>query len=119
MPRASWPRSIVREGQGSLVGRSSRGCWASASTRASGSGSSQKAFRADAQSGVLERLGQALEPGAAVAAVLVEHVWVRRLDDAVARIGGRPLASDLVDAAALGELSADLLAAAARGAQAG
>jgi hypothetical protein len=79
---------------------------------------SQKAFRADAQSGVLQRLSEALEPGAAVAAVLVEHVWVQTLDDAVAHIGGKPLASDLVEAAELGELSADLIAAAARSEQA-
>ena len=43
------------------------------------------------------------------------HVWVQALDDAVSRTGGRPLASELVDAAALGELSADLIAVAARG----
>ena len=78
---------------------------------------SEKALRADAQSGALRRLGDALEPGAAVAAVLVEHVWVRTLDDAVARTGGKPLASELVDAADLGELSADLITAAARGEQ--
>jgi hypothetical protein len=50
-----------------------------------------------------------------VAAVLVEHVWAQALDDAVSRTGGRPLASELVDAAALGELSTDLIAVAARG----
>jgi hypothetical protein len=47
--------------------------------------------------------------------VLVEHVWVQALDDAVSRTGGSRLASELVDAAALGELSADLIAVAARG----
>ena len=46
---------------------------------------SEKALR----SGALRRLGEALEPGAAVAAVLVEHVWVRALDDAVSRTGGQ------------------------------
>jgi hypothetical protein len=76
---------------------------------------SEKALRAGAHSDALRRLGDALEPGAAVAAVLVEHVWVQALDDAVSRTGGRPLASELVDAAALGELSADLIAVAARG----
>jgi hypothetical protein len=39
--------------------------------------------------------------------LLVEHAWVRTLDDAVARTGGKPLASRLVDAAELGELTAD------------
>ena len=60
---------------------------------------SNKALRADAQAGPLRRLGETLEPGAAVAAVLVEHVWVRALDDAVSRTGGNPLLSELVDAA--------------------
>jgi hypothetical protein len=67
----------------------------------------------------LRRLGDTLEPGAAVAAVLVEHVWIRTLDDDVARIGGEPLASDLVDAAELSERRADLIAAGARAEQAG
>ena len=40
---------------------------------------------------------------------------MQALDDAVSRTGGRPLASELVDAAALGELSTDLIAVAARG----
>ena len=76
---------------------------------------SEKALRAGAHSGALRQLGEALEPGAAVAAVLVEHVWVRAMDDAVSRTGGKPLASELVDAASLGELTADLIATAARG----
>jgi hypothetical protein len=76
---------------------------------------SEKALRADADSGVLRRLGDALEPGAAVAAVLVEHVWVRALDDAVAQTGGKPLASHLVDPAGLDELAAHLIAAAEGG----
>ena len=57
--------------------------------------------------------GEALEPGAAVAAVLVEHVWAspgrRRLAH-----GGQAAGSELVDAATLGELTADVIAAAAR-----
>ena len=76
---------------------------------------SEKALRTSAHGDALRRLGEALEPGAAVAAVLVEHVWVQALDDAVSRTGGRPLASELVDAAALGELSADPITVAARG----
>jgi hypothetical protein len=80
---------------------------------------SEKALRAGAHSGALRRLGEALEPGAAVAAVLVEHVWVRALDNAVSRTVGKPLASELVDAAALGELTADLIATAARGEELG
>ena len=75
---------------------------------------SEKALRADAGGGLLARLAEGLEPGAAVAAVLVEHVWARALGDAVSRTGGKPLASEFVDAAALAELDPDLLAAAAR-----
>jgi hypothetical protein len=62
----------------------------------------------------LRELGQALEPGAALAAVLVEHRWAEALHDAVTRIGGTPLASTFVDARTLGEVVSDLLAAARR-----
>ena len=54
-------------------------------------------------------LGGTLQPGTALAAVLVEHSWSRALDDAVSRVGGRPLASDYVDASTLSELGAHLL----------
>ena len=54
-------------------------------------------------------LGKTLEPGAALAVLLVEHVWARGLDDAVARLGGSTLASEYVDAATLSELAPDLL----------
>jgi hypothetical protein len=59
-------------------------------------------------------VGQALEPGAALAAVLVEHRWAEALQDAVSRIGGTPLASAFVDARALEQLISDLHAAAQR-----
>ena len=74
---------------------------------------SEKALRADGPAGTLRRLGEELEPGAAVAALLVEHVWVRALDDAVAHTGGTPLASELVEAAAFADLSPDQIVAAA------
>ena len=81
---------------------------------------SEKALRADEPAGTFRRLGEALEPGAAVAAVLVEHVWVQALDDAVSHTGGTLLASELVEAAALADLSPDVIAAAAtRGEDAG
>jgi hypothetical protein len=58
----------------------------------------------------VEQLGTALEPGAAIAAVLIEHVWAAALDDAVARTGGTSLGGDFVDATALTpELLAPLL----------
>jgi hypothetical protein len=63
----------------------------------------------------LRELGKALEPGAAMAAVLVEHVWARALEDAASRTGGTPLASEFVDATTLAELAPDLLAAARGG----
>ena len=72
----------------------------------------ERALRANAE--VLRGLGATLEPGAALAAVLVDHVWSDALEDAVARTGGTLLASDFVDATALRELGAALLAAAGR-----
>ena len=54
-------------------------------------------------------LGRSLEPGAALAVLLVEHVWARGMEDAVARVGGRALTSEFVDAAKLSELAPDLL----------
>jgi hypothetical protein len=62
----------------------------------------------------LRDLGGALKPGAALAAVLIEHRWAEALDDAVARTGGTALVSELVHATTLGELADELLAAAAR-----
>ena len=63
----------------------------------------------------LRELGKALEPGAAMAAVLVEHAWARAFEDAASRTGGTPLASTFVDATTLAELAPDLLAAARGG----
>jgi hypothetical protein len=63
----------------------------------------------------LRNLAEPLEPGAAVAAVLVEHTWARALQDAVSRSGGRPLASEFVDATGLGQLTAHLRAAMSAG----
>jgi hypothetical protein len=74
---------------------------------------SEKALRADEPAGTLRRLGESLELGAAIAAVLVEHVWVQALDAAVSDTGGTPLVSEFVDAAALADLSPDRIAAAA------
>jgi len=58
---------------------------------------------------LLRDLGERLEPGAAVVAVLVEHVWIRALEDAVSRVGGQALSTDFVEAATLPELAPDLL----------
>jgi hypothetical protein len=72
--------------------------------------STQKALIADA--GMLRELGGALEPGAAIAAVLVEHTWAGAVADAVAASNGRELVSKTVAASALSELD---LAATTRG----
>jgi hypothetical protein len=61
----------------------------------------QRATRRALRDGAVEQLAGTLEPGSAVAAVLVEHVWAVALDDAVSRTGGTPLASEFVDATAL------------------
>ena len=59
----------------------------------------------------LQDLARALDPGAAVAAVLVEHVWARALEDAAARTGGTLLATEQVQESVLAELTPSLLAA--------
>jgi hypothetical protein len=56
---------------------------------------------------VLTRVGNTLEPGAALAAVLVDHVWRRALEDAVERSAGTPLVCEFVEATKLGELEAE------------
>jgi hypothetical protein len=60
----------------------------------------------------VEALGRLLEPGAALAAVLVEHVWAGVLEDAVARTGGTALASTFVESTTVADLGPQLLAAA-------
>jgi hypothetical protein len=75
----------------------------------------ERALDDDASGGmaeVLRDLGGSLQPGSALAAVLVEHIWSHTLDDAVSRVGGRPLANKYVEASSLSELGDDLLRAA-------
>lgn len=74
----------------------------------------ERAIATGAAAELLSELGTALKPGAALAAVLVEHVWRRALDDAAERMGGTLLAADFVDATALADLGAELLSAAGR-----
>ena len=71
----------------------------------------ERALEVDGLRGMLGELGAELAPGAAIAAVLVEHTWARALEDAVAQSGGTALSSEFVDAASLGELTQQLLAA--------
>jgi hypothetical protein len=61
----------------------------------------QRATRRALRDASVEQLAGTLEPGSAVAAVLIEHVWAAALEDAVSRTGGTPLASEFVEATAL------------------
>jgi hypothetical protein len=74
----------------------------------------ERALATGAAAELLSELGAALEPGAAIAAVLVEHVWKGALDDAAARMGGTLLAADFVEATALADLGNELLSVTAR-----
>ena len=53
---------------------------------------------------VLDQLGATLEPGAALAAVLIDHAWRRPSRTPSIARGGTPLASEFVDATKLAEL---------------
>jgi hypothetical protein len=53
-----------------------------------------------------------LEPGTAIAAVLVEHAWAGTLGDAVARVGGTEVVSEFLDATRVSEVTHRLRAAA-------
>jgi hypothetical protein len=57
-------------------------------------------------------LGALLDPGNAVAAVLVEHRWADALADAVTRVGGAEVVNEFVDAGGLAELTPQLIDAA-------
>ena len=72
----------------------------------------KRALDADGVGAMLRELGADLAPGAAMAAVLLEHTWARALEDAVSQSGGTPISREFVDAASLGELTPQLLAAA-------
>ena len=63
----------------------------------------------------LRELGRALEPGASVVAVLVEHRWTRAVEDAVTRTGGTLVANEHVDSTGLAQHIPELLAAARTG----
>jgi hypothetical protein len=68
---------------------------------------------ADGGAGALRELAAAIAPGAAVAAVLVEHRWADDLYDAVARSGGRPSADVVTSDDAAPALARAALAAVA------
>jgi hypothetical protein len=77
----------------------------------------ERALREDAgglPADVVRELTDALEPGTAVAAVLLDHVWAAALQDAVAATGGAPVAETRVDADTLADVADDLVRAATR-----
>jgi hypothetical protein len=61
----------------------------------------RRATRRALRDGAVARLAATLQPGSAIAAVLVEHLWAAALEDAVSRTGGTPIASEFVDSTAL------------------
>jgi hypothetical protein len=70
-------------------------------------GARRRATRAALGDAEVEALARTLAPGSGIAAVLVEHVWVATLADAVSRSGGTPLANEAVEVT---ELTPALLA---------
>ena len=64
--------------------------------------------------GLVKTLGDALPPGCALAALLVEHAWAAALEDAVTRSGGSGLHDAHVEAGALDAHADALLGAAGR-----
>jgi hypothetical protein len=68
--------------------------------------STERALGGD-RAAAVRNIDAELEKGEAVAAVLIEHVRATALEDAVARTGGTPVASEFVDATSLAELSAE------------
>ena len=71
----------------------------------------EKTMGGEAERRALRELGAALAPGTAMAAVLVEHAWADTLENAVAESGGKPVASEFVDAGSLSELAPPMFAA--------
>src|SRR3954452_19570216 len=55
-------------------------------------------------------IGEALAPGASVAAVLIDHRWLQPMEDAAARAGGTLSASRFLDVDNLDPLVSELLA---------
>ena len=53
---------------------------------------------------VVRSLEATLEPGGAVAAVLVEHTWAVVLGEAISRLGGTQTAGEFVDATQVAEV---------------
>lgn len=63
---------------------------------------------------IVQALAERIDPGGAIAAVLVEHAWANTLDEAVRRIGGEETANSLVEATRLIDAAEPLIKAAER-----
>jgi hypothetical protein len=63
---------------------------------------------------ILSELGAHLEPGEAIVALLVEHVWAAALAEAVARSGGHTLADETTGAGESADLGRRVLAISSR-----
>lgn len=63
---------------------------------------------------LVQRIAATLQPGCAIAAILVEHAWAAALEDAVTRSGGAGLHDARVGAGPLGEHVDTLVASAER-----
>jgi hypothetical protein len=61
---------------------------------------------------VVRAIGEALAPGASVAAVLLDHAWLKTMEDAASRVGATLSASRFLDVDDLDPLAAELFAAA-------
>ena len=59
---------------------------------------------------IVERLAPTVEPGGAVAAVLVEHAWSTVLGDAIERIGGHEVLDTFIEAEELAAVPDELVA---------
>jgi hypothetical protein len=62
----------------------------------------------------LREVGEKLEPGNAVAAILVEHAWIQTLGEAIARTGGTEVGNEHLEANGIDQLLPLLHAAAER-----
>jgi hypothetical protein len=57
---------------------------------------------------VVQRLAAKVEPGGAIAALLVEHAWAQALEEAVGRLGGAEVGGAFVESARLSDAAASL-----------
>ena len=104
-------RSTCTAPSGRRDGRPLLGFRLDASARGGSPGGSSR----DAHAELVAALAETLEPGHALAAVLVGHEWARALADAVERTGGSALTNDFVGPTSLAELGPELIEAATGG----